>query len=105
MQNQICYLSIVPSDFDAFEELIQKTVAATREEPDTTILDSTARTAASTEPLIPHEPEDPSNENRLRRARRSQGTTPTNAGRDFIAIENPENIYSVSQKFVLRLYI
>ena len=43
-------LSIVPSDFDAFEELIQKTVAATREEPDTTILDSTARTAARRSP-------------------------------------------------------
>jgi quinol monooxygenase YgiN len=33
----IYHLSIAPSDFDAFKELIQPIVAATREEPDTTI--------------------------------------------------------------------
>jgi quinol monooxygenase YgiN len=40
MKNEIYsvyHLSIVPSDFDAFEELIQPIVATTREEPDTTI--------------------------------------------------------------------
>lgn len=33
----IYHLSLVPSDFDAFEELIKKIVAATSEEADTTI--------------------------------------------------------------------
>jgi quinol monooxygenase YgiN len=40
MQNQtysIYHPSIVPSDFEAFEELIQTIVAATSEEPDTTV--------------------------------------------------------------------
>jgi quinol monooxygenase YgiN len=40
MQDQvysIYHLSIAPSDFDAFERLIQPIVAATSEEPDTTI--------------------------------------------------------------------
>ena len=32
----IYHLSIAPSDFDAFEELIRPIIAATREEPDTT---------------------------------------------------------------------
>jgi quinol monooxygenase YgiN len=33
----VYHLSIVPSDFDAFKELIHTIVAATREEPDTMI--------------------------------------------------------------------
>ena len=40
MQNEtysVYHLSIVPSDFDAFKELIETIVAATRQEPDTTI--------------------------------------------------------------------
>jgi len=40
MQNEIYsiyHLSIAPSDFDAFKELIQPIVAATREESDTTV--------------------------------------------------------------------
>ena len=40
MQNEIYsiyHLSLVPSDFDAFEKLIQPIVAATRKESDTTI--------------------------------------------------------------------
>jgi hypothetical protein len=40
MQNEIYsvyHLSIVPSDFDAFHELVQTIVTATSKEPDTTI--------------------------------------------------------------------
>ena len=40
MQNEIYsiyHLAIAPADFDAFEQLIQPIVAATREEPDTMI--------------------------------------------------------------------
>lgn len=40
MKNEIYsiyYLTIAPSDFAAFEKLIQPIVAATRDEPDTTI--------------------------------------------------------------------
>ncbi|MDB5931231.1 MAG: hypothetical protein JWR60_2938 [Polaromonas sp.] len=40
MQNEIYsiyHLSIVPSDFGAFKELVQPIVAATSQEPDTTI--------------------------------------------------------------------
>lgn len=40
MQNDIYsvyHLSIAPSDFSAFSELVQSIVAATRDEPDTTI--------------------------------------------------------------------
>jgi quinol monooxygenase YgiN len=66
MQNEIYsiyHLSIAPSDFDAFEKLIQPIVAATREEPDTTIYEyvvSSDRTAVHiveryrTQGLLPH---------------------------------------------------
>lgn len=40
MQNEVFsvyHLSIAPSDFSAFEELVQRIVTATREEDDTTI--------------------------------------------------------------------
>ena len=40
MQNEtysVYHLSIAPSDFDAFKQLIEPIVAATRQEPDTTI--------------------------------------------------------------------
>lgn len=59
----VYHLSIVPSDFEAFQELIQPIVAATREEPDTTIYEylvSADRTAVHiveryrTQGLLPH---------------------------------------------------
>jgi hypothetical protein len=66
MQDEIYsvyHLSIVPSDFDAFTALIHDIVAATREEPDTTIYEyvvSAHRTAVHiveryrTQGLLPH---------------------------------------------------
>lgn len=59
----IYHLSIAPSNFDAFEALIQPIVAATSEEPDTTIYEyvvSADRTAVHiveryyTQGLLPH---------------------------------------------------
>jgi quinol monooxygenase YgiN len=66
MQNEIFsvyHLSIDPSNFDAFKELIQPIVAATSEEPDTTIYEyvvNADRTAVHiveryrTQGLLPH---------------------------------------------------
>jgi len=66
MKNEIYsiyHLSLAPSDFDAFEKLIQPLVAATREEPDTTIYEyvvNADRTAVHiveryrTQGLLPH---------------------------------------------------